>query len=101
MVIVQGVFTVDPARRDDYLEASKEQMRISRAEQGCIEYVLAADPLEADRVVLSERWASRADLDAHVAALTARREAAAPDEGAVELRSREVQVFDATDAAGL
>ena len=31
-------------------------MRISRAERGNLEYVIAADPIEADRVVLSERW---------------------------------------------
>jgi quinol monooxygenase YgiN len=98
MVIVQGTFTVDPASRDEYLEASKEQMRISRAEQGCLEYVLAADPLELNRVVLSERWATQADLDAHIAALTARREAAeaAGDTPAVTPLTREVEFFQVT-----
>ncbi|HEX5586061.1 MAG TPA: hypothetical protein VFZ17_02015, partial [Acidimicrobiia bacterium] len=47
-----------------------------------LEYVFAPDPLESDRVILSERWESAADLDAHLAALTARRQAEA-EAGAV------------------
>ena len=38
-----------------------------RDEAGCLEYTFAADPLEADRVVLFERWASQDALDAHLA----------------------------------
>ena len=46
-------------------------MRTSRGEDGCLEYTFAADPLEADRVILFERWESQAALDAHLAALAA------------------------------
>jgi quinol monooxygenase YgiN len=70
MIVVTGVFMVEPADRDAFLEAAKEGMRRSRAEDGCQEYVLAADPLEPGRVVLSERWRDRAALDAHIAGLT-------------------------------
>jgi quinol monooxygenase YgiN len=98
MVIVQGVFRVAPDARDAYLAESVETMRTSRSEHGCLEYVLAADPVEPDRVVLSERWATQADLDAHLRALTQRRSDAAPDESSagagVEVRSREITVFD-------
>src|SRR5579862_1580689 len=66
MVIVQGVFRVAPGDRDAFLAQSVAGMVASRAEQGCVEYVMAADPVEADRVVLSERWASTEDLDAHL-----------------------------------
>ena len=43
-------------------------MRTSRAEQGCLEYTFAADPLDSGRVVLFERWESQEALDAHLAA---------------------------------
>ena len=58
IVIVQGVFTVDPEERDRFVEASIDGMRSSRQEEGCLEYVMAADPLDPERVVLSERWES-------------------------------------------
>jgi len=97
MIIVQGVFRVQDGDRERYLAESLETQRISRGETGCLEYVFAADPLDDGRVVLSERWASRADLDAHLEALLARREAAAAD-GATPLVpiSREVDFFEVT-----
>ncbi len=67
MVIVAGVFTVDPGQREAFLEGRKERMRTSRAERGCLEYTFSADPLDPGRVVLYERWASQEDLDAHLA----------------------------------
>lgn len=76
-MIVQGVFRVKPEERDAYLAASVETMKNSRAEAGCLEYVLAADPLDEGRVILSERWESAEDLDAHGQALAARRKEAA------------------------
>ena len=69
MLVVTGWFTVDPAERDAFIEAAKAGMRRSRAEDGCEEYVLAADPMDEGRVILSERWRDRAALDAHAAAL--------------------------------
>ena len=67
IVIVQGVFTVDPSERDRFVEASMEGMRSSRSEAGCLEYVMAADPLDPERVVLSERWESMDHLNQHLA----------------------------------
>ena len=67
MVIVAGVFEVDPEQRDAFLAGKFDRMRTSRAEQGCLEYTFSADPLDPGRVVLYERWASQADLDAHLA----------------------------------
>jgi quinol monooxygenase YgiN len=96
MIIVQGVFRFHAADRERYLAESLETQRISRGESGCLEYVLAADPLDPERVVLSERWSTRADLDAHVAALTARRAAeAAAGAKPVAPISREVSFFEA------
>jgi len=68
MVIVAGVFTVDPEQREAFLAGRMDRMRTSRAERGCLEYTFSADPLDPGRVLLYERWASQGDLDAHLAA---------------------------------
>ena len=67
MVIVQGVFSVDSGERDRFVETSVDAMRSSRQEEGCLEYVIAADPLDPERVVLSERWESMDHLQQHLA----------------------------------
>ncbi len=48
MIIVQGVFRVRADERDRYLAESVDTQRISRGEPGCLEYVLAADPLDPE-----------------------------------------------------
>jgi quinol monooxygenase YgiN len=105
MVIVQGVFRVAPSDRDAYLAETLETMRISRSEPGCLEYVFAADPVEADRVVLSERWESNEALDDHLRALTQRRSDAAPSPpsatAGVEVLSRDISVFDVSSSRPL
>jgi quinol monooxygenase YgiN len=80
VVIVGGAFEVDPSERDAFVAERAEVMRRSRAEQGCIEYVIAADPLEPGRAVLFERWASQADLDAHLAAMSSAPSSDAPSD---------------------
>ena len=74
-MIVAGVFEVDPARRDEFIRDQEANMRRSRAEPGCLHYVLSADPIEAGRVYLFERWESKDALAAHLAGL---REAGPP-----------------------
>jgi quinol monooxygenase YgiN len=66
-VIVQGAFSIDPDERDRFVETSLGAMRASRQEDGCLEYVIAADPLDPGRAVLSERWASMDHLNQHLA----------------------------------
>lgn len=104
MIIVQGVFRVDPAERDAYLAQSVEAMQRSRAERGCLEYVFAADPVEADRVVLSERWASQEELDEHIAGMGRRRQEPADRGDApppVKVLSREVAMYEVSAAKPL
>jgi quinol monooxygenase YgiN len=67
VVIVGGLFEVDPDQREEFLARRHELIRRSRAETGCLEYTFAADPIDPGRVVLFERWSSQADLDAHLA----------------------------------
>ena len=96
MVIVQGTFRVAPGDRDTFLAQSVANMGASRAERGCIEYVMAADPLEPDRVVLSERWESMEDLNAHLQRASQRR---GEDGGAaavtpVTVLTREIAIYE-------
>ena len=49
IVIVQGVFLIDPNERDRFVETGVDAMRSSRQEEGCLEYVLAADPVDPER----------------------------------------------------
>jgi hypothetical protein len=65
----------------------------SRAERGCIEYVIAADPVDPGRAVLFERWETQADLDAHGAAM---RNAPKPDGPQVAPTSVSIFVYDVT-----
>ena len=91
MVIVGGTFEVDPDRRDEFLSARHDLMLSSRAEEGCIEYAFAADPLDPTRVVLFERWASQENLDAHLQRL----QAAPPSSGGeVKPTSVSITVYD-------
>jgi quinol monooxygenase YgiN len=71
MLILAGTMTVDPARRDEYLAAQVPVMEATRAEAGCLDYVMTADPIVPERVCLFERWESRAHLDQHLAGVRA------------------------------
>jgi quinol monooxygenase YgiN len=71
VIIVGGNFEVEPGQRDEFLAERHDLMRTSRAEDGCLEYTFAADPLDPGRVILFERWQSQATLDAHLAAISA------------------------------
>lgn len=90
-MIVQGVFSVDASERDRFVETSVEAMRASRQEDGCLEYVMAADPLDPERVVLSERWESMSHLEQHFAQ---QKNAARGTESRPVPRSVEITLFE-------
>jgi quinol monooxygenase YgiN len=91
MLIIAGTFEVDPARRDEFIAGRESGMRESRAEAGCIDYVLSADPLEPGRVYLFERWESKEHLAPHLARMSAPRPAE-PD--AVPVLSAELLQYE-------
>ncbi len=91
MVIVGGSFEVEPDQREEFLAGRREAIRAARAEVGCLEYTVTADPIEPDRVVLYERWADQAALDAHLAAS---RQAPPPPPGGVAPKSATVIVYE-------
>lgn len=51
--------------RDKVLEHFAVCAERSRAEPGCLDYVVAADPSAAGRIVVYERWVSEPDLAEH------------------------------------
>ena len=73
IAIVQGVYSLRPEDRERFIDGSVDRMRSARSEEGCLEYVLAADPAEPGRVVLSERWQSMEDLERHIKGQSDRR----------------------------
>src|SRR4249920_3020596 len=71
MLIIAGTFEVDPDRCDEFIAGREPGMRESRAEAGCIDYVMSADPIEPGRVYLFERWESKEHLAPHLARVSA------------------------------
>ena len=64
MIIVSGSIRVRPGRRDAFLAGSMEAVAAARRAPGCLDFVVAADPIETDRVNVYEQWESEAALEA-------------------------------------
>jgi quinol monooxygenase YgiN len=91
MVIVGGSFEIKPDERDEFLAGRLDAMRASRAEPGCLEYTMSADPIDPGRVVLFERWADQAALDVHMAAMG---KAPRPEGRQVAPTSASITIYD-------
>ena len=64
MVIVSGTIYVRPGKREAFVAASMEAVAAARGFPGCVDFVVAADPIEPDRVNVYEQWESEAQLEA-------------------------------------
>jgi quinol monooxygenase YgiN len=64
VIIVSGRIHVRPGRREAFLAASRDAIVAARRAPGCSDFVVAADPIEADRVNVYEEWESDATLEA-------------------------------------
>lgn len=62
MIIVSGRLYVRPERRDAFLAASLEAIKQARRAAGCLDFVVAADPIEPGRVNIYEQWEAEAAL---------------------------------------
>jgi quinol monooxygenase YgiN len=62
MIIVSGRLYLRAERRDAFLAASSEAVKQARRTAGCLDFVVAADPIEPDRVNVYEHWGSEAAL---------------------------------------
>ncbi|HEX4127710.1 MAG TPA: antibiotic biosynthesis monooxygenase [Acidimicrobiales bacterium] len=89
VVIVAGTFTVDPARRAEFLEGRLESIRASREDAGCLEYTMSADAVDSGLVRLFEMWTSPADLQAHVQRI----QSSQPTGGGVPVLARDMKIY--------
>ena len=62
MIIVAGRLYVRAERREAFLAASAVAVKAARRSAGCLDFVVAADPIEPDRVNIYERWDTEASL---------------------------------------
>ena len=68
MIIIAGTMTMDPAHRDEFLEAAKGAMTGTRAEEGNEQYVFTPDVSDPGLVHLFEIWDDAARLGDHMGA---------------------------------
>jgi quinol monooxygenase YgiN len=62
MIIVSGRIYVRPDARQEFLTSSVAAVTQARSSPGCHDFVVAADPLEPDRVNVYEEWESEEAL---------------------------------------
>ena len=62
MLIVSGKIYVKPAEREKFLSSSLEAIEKARLWPGCTDFIVAADPVEPNRVNVYEEWDSEAQL---------------------------------------
>jgi quinol monooxygenase YgiN len=98
VIIVGGMLEVDPAQRDAFIASRINRMRTSREEPGCLEYVISPDPLNANRVIVFERWISPDSLDAHLAPTQSSSE---PIEPCIEISAVSIVVYEVTETQRL
>lgn len=63
MIIVSGWLHIVPGERDAYLATCHDVVAAARRAEGCLDFALSADPVDADRINVYERWATDADLE--------------------------------------
>ena len=91
MVIVAGLFNVEPARRDEFLQYRQADILATRREKGCLDYVFTADVDDPGIVRLFERWETAEDLAAHLAVLSRRQ---APPDDAPKMLGADIQRYE-------
>ena len=58
MIIVSGKLYLRPGTQQRFLESSAEAIKQARSTPGCRDFVVAADPIEPNRVNVYEEWDS-------------------------------------------
>lgn len=88
MLIIAGHYSVEPDRREEYLAAFGDLVARARRAPGCLDVAVTADPVDAGRVYMYERWES---WDA----VTAWREVANAPDVDIEVTDESVAMWDA------
>ena len=78
MIVVE--FDVKPERRDDFVKLMGEHAKLSRAEDGCLQFDVMIPNDSNSTVYFVERWRDQAALDVHskVPRMTQNRETYTP-----------------------
>ena len=63
MIIVSGWLRVQEHERAAYLDGCVDVVRPAREAPGCHDFAISADPVDADRINVYERWASGDDVE--------------------------------------
>jgi quinol monooxygenase YgiN len=58
MIIVSGRILLRAGKRLEFMKQSFDSMVQARRAHGCLDFVVAADPIEEDRVNIYEAWES-------------------------------------------
>lgn len=98
-VAVIGQFRMPPESMDAARPLMAKVMLASSAEDGCIEYNYAEDVLDPGLIRVSEVWASREQLAAHLK--TPHMAVWGDERAALGLTGRKVTVYEVTGAAEL
>ncbi|CAL9533048.1 putative quinol monooxygenase [Streptomyces sp. enrichment culture] len=64
MVIVAGHIVVDPQQRESYVAGCVPVVEQARRAPGCLDFAVTADPVDAGRVNVFERWETQAAVEA-------------------------------------
>ena len=62
MIIVSGKIYVRPGARERFLASSLEAVARAGRSRGCRDFVVAADPIEPDRINVHQAWDSEEAL---------------------------------------
>lgn len=62
MLIIAGKLYIESKSREEYLTNHEDFIRRARTRPGCLDFIIAADPVEVGRVNLFERWESEESL---------------------------------------
>lgn len=65
MILVIGHVRLAPGEYAKAGDAVRKMVAETRKEEGCLDYILAPDPLEPDLICITERWVDEASLAAH------------------------------------
>ncbi len=68
MLIITGHIAMDPDKVDEATPHLVALMEATRAEEGCVDYVLSPDPSRPGVVCISERWETQEALNSHMKA---------------------------------
>ncbi|MEV0247407.1 antibiotic biosynthesis monooxygenase [Nocardia sp. NPDC050712] len=94
MVIVAGHIVVDPHQRASYLADCVGVVEQARRAAGCLDFSIAADLVDAGRIVIFERWESRAAVEAF-------RGSGPSDAQNAEIRAASVAEYDIAEVRSL